>query len=126
MPTVRDTAIPLADYSGTITMPSSAVPDWVSRISLTVGRCTTATPDLWPDEGVTLAMDFEISMDSGASWRPFASFLAKGGVQLDKAGAEASESGLSRELPPGSGRRLRGSAMIAGGTLRTQGYIEVS
>lgn len=126
MPTVRDTAIPLADYSGTITIPSSAVPDWVSRVALTVARSTSATPSLWPDAGVTLAMDVEISMDAGASWRPLASFSARGGVQTDKAGAEAAECGLSLVLPPGPGRRLRGAATIAGGVLRTQGYIEVS
>lgn len=125
MALIRDTAFPLANYAaGTRSLPSSIVPDAARAISLSIRRCTTADPTIWPLDTVSVSVMLETSVDGGQSWRPLAGYTAQGGI-ADNKGVEAPESSFYVDLPQGTARRIRGTVTISGGVLRSEAFVDV-
>lgn len=118
--------LPLADYPAqTRNFGPVAIGDTVTSVDFSVARCTTATPTIWPSPSVTLTIALEISINNG----PFTSmggFTAPGGIGLDKFGNEATVSRGGGGLPAGINRRIQGTIIIAGGTLRSSATVEVN
>jgi len=121
----RTQAIPLANYpSGTTQLPAVSVPDNATKFYFELQRCTSATPDIWPNASTTISVDLEISTDNGATWHDFAGFESGGGIVV-RNGVELAVSPMEAPLDPGTNRKLRGTVVITNGPLRTQGFYEV-
>ena len=126
MPKFRDTVIPLADYpDGTYQIPESVISNSAVAIDFKLQRCTTATPDIWPNTETTLSVDLEISLGPN-NWQPYVKVEGVAGGILIFKGSELSEFSCGGTLPMDNNRRLRGTIVVSGGPLRTQGSIEIT
>lgn len=118
-------AFPLANYpNGTQTSSAVAVDDAATMLTFSIQRCTTATPTIWPNSSTTLSINVEQSNDGGSTWQPNCSFTSAGGIVSVK-GVEQSTSYLQTNLFPGTNRKLRATATIAGGPLRSSGQFDI-
>ena len=124
MATTRTTVLNRGNYpSGTRSIPERAVADDVRSIGFELARCTTAEPTLWPNVSTTVEVTVEVQYDG--VWKPLGSWTAQGGIaeKQDSAkdgGGEWDRSFCIFTLPPGTGRRIRGTANITNGPLRTE------
>ena len=90
----------------TVNLPSTAVPNGADRLQLTVNRFA------WPaGDGVATA-SLEYSMDGGSTWLPGTNITMAGG-QVSYKGNPDAPSGFSFGPPPGTGRLVRGTAVLA-------------
>jgi hypothetical protein len=126
LPTLdRQLAIPLNDYAtGTHNLPSTNILDNATGIYFEISRCTTATPTIWPNASTELSISLEVSLDGGATWLGLSGFGSTGGIFIKRDGSEATVSSSLTNLPAGTGRKVRGTATIVGGPLRSQGFFE--
>lgn len=85
-----------------------AVPDDVKGCSITIDRSQ------WTDPAATLSVQLEISVNSGGSWAPWLALTSIGGTD-----ATMTITGMSRALPPGTGRQIRGNYVVAGARFRS-------
>jgi hypothetical protein len=100
-----------------------AVPDGLARVTLRLARRTAGAPTLWAP-GVTVKLDSWCSLDGGVTWVQWLGFGAPGGVYVGRGGVEQAESSVSAPLPPGAGRLMKLTAVVAGGTLVSQLTVE--
>ena len=124
MPVVRDTAIPLRNYSGFNEIGPLNVPDFVRYLQFEIARCTSVDLSIWTSALTLLAMRFEVSIDGG-EWRPAGGFDGAGGISRDRQGNEVTKSLFKVDVPPGVNRRIRATVDISNGPLRTTGTMEV-
>lgn len=126
MARVKTTVIPLADYpTGVHEFGPATVSNKAVRLGFSVARCTTATPDIWPNEATTIFVELEGSLDNGATWAEWGSWGAKGGIHVRKDGTELPESWMMGPLIAGNNRRLRIRVTITNGPLRSSGSMLV-
>lgn len=120
--------IPTKNYRpGTSDLGQVAIAGGMSNITIAVDRSN------WTDPAVTLHARFEISLDGGVTWSsdpsgetvwPYGQFPvtfdAAGGVLIGPGGVTQTVSSVSMNLPDtaNANRVLRGTATVAGGTLR--------
>jgi hypothetical protein len=120
-------AFPLASYApGTYPLDATDIPDWAASLEIQVERCTDATPDIWPDAGVSIAVATEYSMDGGATWLPGQDYAAVGGIYEEGGFQFPYSSAMLNWLPAGSGRKLRGSFTVSGGDFNSSGVLFIS
>ena len=120
MPTSKTNALPLADYAaGTYQLTSTAIPNNVIALGFSIARCTTATPTVWPSPSVLLNVSLQVSFDNGVTWNPWGGYTAGGGIINNRGQGELAAGSISQSIPPGTARRLRGTATVTGGTLRS-------
>lgn len=118
------TVLPLADYqSGSHIFGPVSVPDGISALVLRVARCTSATPQIWPDASTTFAVSLDVFRDG--EWRNWVGMTSEGGITLNRQGQEAAFSLIGGALPAGINRKLRGTVTIGGGPLRSTVSIEI-
>lgn len=121
----RTQAIALADYAtGVYEIPQMNLQQGAEFVYFEVVRCTTLTPDIWPNVATELKVFLELSMDAGATWTGLAGFGAIGGIHVLRTGGESAVSSLQAPLPAGNQRRIKGTAEVINGPLRTQGFFE--
>lgn len=121
MAVLKSVALPLKNYqNGVYNLGPANVPDWVTFIGVELTRCTSATPNIWPNESTTFAASVEMSVDGGATWQPAGAVTAIGGIYTDKNGVQAGTTDFSAGVITGTGRIIRGTATIAGGPMRTE------
>lgn len=127
MPRIRDTAFPLANYAAqTYTLPSSPIPSNATALALSIRRSTEADPTIWPSKNVKVAVSLDLSLDNGQTWTFFSGYTAEGGILKRKDGTDVEDSYVVLDLPPSAQqRRVRGSLTISGGTLRSEGFLDV-
>lgn len=121
----RTIVLPTRNYqTGTeqVTLPDP--PAGATVVAFEIARCTSAEPNIWPNEATVFAARLEESLDGGATWDRAIGFSASGGIVLDKSGAEATVSSLSAALRAGSNRKLRATVTITNGPLRSTGTLE--
>lgn len=116
--------LPLANYPDQVTVVGPfTVPVGASSIMLSVLRCTPADPTIWPNASTLLSVQSELSVDSGASWRPFFGFTDQQGGQLpdEETGGVAATSYLATAIPQATNpsRRVRATVTVKGGPLRS-------
>lgn len=111
--------------SGTFQIPATSIGASVTSLTLSLARCTTATPTIWPNQTTTLDMQLEVSFDNRASWLPGGSITgAKGGVELKRDGVTENPSAdFTFSYGGQSPTDVRGSLTVTGGPLRTSGVV---
>jgi len=126
MATLRQQVIPLSDYpTGERTFGPFNVPDSATSFYLEVARCTTATPDIWPNEATTFSVAMEGSTDNGQTWIPAGGGGGSpGGIRISH-GAEIPNTTITVPLPALTNRKMRITTTIVNGPLRTQGFAEL-
>jgi hypothetical protein len=124
----RTVDLPLANYpNGSRSTSFRSIPDNATRISVEVARCTTADPTIWPNASTMLDLSIDLSTDGGNTFLRATSGQIAGGIQPGLHGQEATVTRISMvDIPPGTGRSVRLSAVISGGPLRTFGTIEIT
>lgn len=65
---------------GATVIPKTAVPANATSATLTLGRCTTGAPTLWPNVTTTVSIALEVSYDGGVTFLPGGGFTASGGI----------------------------------------------
>lgn len=114
-------AVPMGNYpANSYALNSTPIPDNVTNIGIGVARCTSADPTVWPLASVSINASLEFSPNNGATWFPWGKYTAVGGIQLGRGGVEVAEGSISQSVPAGTNRRLRGTVLVAGGTIRTR------
>lgn len=129
MPVFKTTVIPTATYPPD-TYPFGPLNVQNGAFSFVIVFDKTA----WTDPAVTLAVTMEISLDNGQTWNPhpdgdpFPVSYTDAGGGTDKFGNPLLVSTLSSSLPApqNNQRRLRGTAIVAGGSLTTSAEIQVN
>ena len=103
---------------------SFTMPDWVRQIKLELYRCTTATPNVWPNADTTVNIDLERSEDNGTTWIPNGGWGAYGGIFMRPDSSESVSSYATFAYPGGG--IIRATLTITNGPLRTHGFITVT
>lgn len=126
MAVLRQQVIPLNDYpSGSRQFGPFNVPDSSTTAYFEFARCTTATPDIWPNTATRLQIDLEGSTDGGQTWTPAGGAGAFGGIHTLRNGTESTLSTFVVPLPVATGRKIRINVAITDGPLRTEGFAEL-
>jgi hypothetical protein len=121
----RTVVIPLGDYATNIyPLAEQNVQNQATRFYFEVRRCTSADPTIWPNSTTVLDLKMEISTDAGVTWNFLAGFRAVGGIIRKVDGTELPISFVDVSLPAGNQRRIRGTAEVIEGPLRTEGFFE--
>ena len=119
--------MPLADYpEQSRVLGPAAVPTGITQVMFSVQRNTPADVTIWPSAAVTISLVVEVSYDAGSTWRPLMNFVASGGQVIDKdtgVAAPVSAGVCTLDQPGLSGRQVRGTLTIAGGTLRSSASV---
>jgi hypothetical protein len=122
----RVAAFPLANYpNGTFDSPSRNVPDAATKLWFEVARCTDADPTIWPSASTVATAVWEYSLDGGQTWQLCGqSGPLGGGINRRRNPAGQPTAGFEVSIPPGTGRKMRGTLTISGGPLRSSAFIE--
>jgi ABC-type transport system substrate-binding protein len=101
--------VPAGSYTGTINVPSSAVPVGATMIVASLDTSTATDP------ATSFVGSFDVSYDGGASWQFWSSAGYQGGVYLDKNGNPRTWSNYGGlDQPTNPSRRVRGTITITG------------
>ena len=115
---------PFSQPDGTRVFGPVNVPNALQEIRVSIDRCTTATPTLWPSPDTWLDFFIEVSLDGGATWLRTVGATAPGGIVMGKGGVEAPATFIGCSLPEGTGRRARATATVTGGPLDSRITVE--
>lgn len=85
-----------------------AVPDDVTACTLAFDRSK------WTNPAATLSAQLETSVDGGATWQAWVGLTSVG-----SADATMTITSMSRVLPPGTGRQIRGNYVVTGARFRS-------
>ena len=110
--------------SGVSLIPASAVPAGTKQITLAMQRCTSAAPTVWPNPTTTIQIDVYGSMD-GRTWQHIGAGTAEGGILIDSAGAEVTETYISFGLVKAPAY-VKATATVTNGPLYTSGTVTAS
>ena len=117
MPTIT---FPLQNYSpGVTSFGPVAVPQGLHGFVLTVARCTTATPTIWPNTTQKIALSLDCSYDGGVTYQLTQFFWdAVGGIQVGR-GVEIPTWIVTCSVDPIQPTHLRGAFTVSGSAIRT-------
>jgi len=126
--------LPLANYpNGTRQFGPWTFPNGLDGFDIRVGRCTTATPNIWPNENTRVSFLIEFSFDGGQTYSLQQSWTPQGGGIRSKGGVELAEEKVSWsfEVADSEGRsaayeptHARATVTVTGGPIRT--YCDVT
>lgn len=85
-----------------------AVPDDVTVCTLAFDRSR------WTNPAAALSAQLEISVDGGATWQAWVGLTSVGGTD-----ATMTTTSMSRALPAGTGRQIRGKYVVTGNRFRS-------
>lgn len=110
---------------GDRTIPSRSIPDSITGGMLAVDITAHSDPS------VRIELCFDISLDGGATWIGngtmsdcYAGAARDGGpVIQDRNGVDITAMTIHRQLPAGTGRRIRGRVRIIGGSIATSATL---
>lgn len=119
--------LPLGNYpNGTRNLGPVDIADDVTSVDISIARCTTATPAIWPNESTVLTITPEVSVDGGVTWIEAGKSVSAGGIVVSgRTGQEVAVSRSGGSLPAGTNRRYRVTVQITGGPLRSSATVEV-
>lgn len=126
--------LPLATYqNGTREFGPWAFPNGLEGFDIRVGRCTTATPTIWPNENTRVSFVVEFSFDGGQTYPHRESWTPQGGGIKSKNGVELAEESVSWrfEVAGEDGQPVayepthaKATVTVTGGPIRT--YCDVT
>lgn len=127
MPKLRDTVISERDFAArTYAVPTYSLASWATLIKVDIARCTTATPNVWPDRDRSIAFSFDLSLDDGVTWFLLFSGESWGGIDVhSKTGEEIPYTNFVMPLPTAQKRKIRGTVEVKGGSIRTSVIVDV-
>jgi hypothetical protein len=121
--------LPLGNYPNqSRTLGPIDIADDVTSCDISVQRCTTATPTIWPNVTTVLANTPQVSVDGGATWIEAGASVSPGGISTFR-GVEVAWGISGGSLPPavnGITRQYRVNIVITGGPCRTSATFEVN
>lgn len=122
--------LPLGNYNGTHVAGPVDIADDVTACDISIARCTTANPLIWPLLATGLAILPEVSVDGGVTWTESGAANSVGGISPGKFGiGEAPFTIAGGGLPAavnGITRQYKCTTVITNGPLRSAVTIEVS
>lgn len=130
MPTKQQliSGFPFTMSTGSHDLGPANLPDNLSNITLSLARCTTATPLNWPNESTTIAVTLYISPDGGTTWTNVGGFTAAGGIllrSLDNSELAATAFYIQTPLTTGgTGRKIKATVVVTGGPLSSIASID--
>jgi hypothetical protein len=124
MAKTREEQFPVGDRNGTFQVPERVIPDSATFFYYEFVRCNDLDNTLWSDPESMLEVEFEGSLDGGQTWIPAGAFRAFGGITRTRFGQSIPVTSITVPLPPGASRRIRGTARVTKGPIRTAGAIE--
>lgn len=104
--------------TGDLVIPQSAWPGAFLSATISLNRCTTPTPTIWPNVATTIDIALEVSYDGAATFLPGGGGTAQGGIALGKGSAERAQTFFTftySQVPT----HIRGTVTVASGPLRT-------
>lgn len=110
--------------NGISNIPQSAMPANSTTMLLTLGRCTTATPTVWPNTNQSIHVDLQFSYDGAASWQVGGSFDSSGGI-VSFHGHEVTESTGTWIYAVGP-THLRGTVQVTNGPILTSVNVDIT
>lgn len=121
-------SIPLGTYpSGVYNIGPIATPNGLDGMNMKIGRCTTATPDLWPSEATLVTINMLFSYDGGVSYPQPQSFGPQPGGIITTRDGELAEDFFGWRLMDEQGRsptHMKGTITVENGPIRT--YLDVT
>ena len=101
MAKIRD--LPLANYPTGVYSFVKVLPNGIDGFKVEVGRCTTATPTIWPNVTTGLSIYITPSYDGGNTFDPTAKAGfgdAKGGILVNQKTGEAAVQHVGADFDP--------------------------
>lgn len=130
MPTKQQliNGFPFTMQSGVHELGPANLPDDLNEITISLARCTTATPSNWPNSNTIIAITLSISPDGGVTWQDVGGFSAAGGIllrSLDNSELAATSFNIQTPLTTGgTGRKIKATATVTNGPLPSIVTIE--
>lgn len=112
--------------TGTFNIPVTSLPALQSSVTLSLARCTTPTPTIWPNATTTILVTLFASYDGGVTWDTGARSDAHGGIELLPRSTAENPTVTMRFTWPNPPTHLKGSIAVAGGPLLTSGSVTVA
>lgn len=104
--------------NGTRQIAARDITDDITQVGISLARCTSAEPTLWPNATTQIVATTEVFVDG--TWRTVSTISSGGGIDEIEPGIESPETMMLFSIPPGTGRQIRGTVVITGGPLRTE------
>ncbi len=120
--------IPLNTYPTGVRQFVKNTPNGLSGFQVSIARCTSADPTIWPDPNSRIKILVECSYDDGLSFPPnggSASFEGSGGIATGKLG-EIPFSIMSCRFSPNEPNAVRITVEIINGPIKTFGDVTVN
>lgn len=119
--------LPLANYpNGTREFGPWAFPNGLAGFDVRIGRCTSASPTLWPNASTTLDLQLQFSYDGGATWTAIGANGTgprSGGI-ITQRGIDLAEEVFSWRFSPDEPTHAKATVTITGGPLRS--YLDLT
>lgn len=122
------TIAPLNTYAaGTYPFGPIALPNGTHGFNVSVQRCTSANPTIWPSSTTTLQFDLQFSCDGGKTYSKLGENSAGpslGGIITDpKTGQEVPAWVFCWRFSPVDATHVKGVITIAGGSVKTSATV---
>lgn len=111
--------------TGTFPVSKSSLPASITSLTLSLARCTTNTPTIWPNATTTVTGDLQVSLDGGVTFQDLGGFSSPGGIFTQKDGTQLTNTVCTWTLPPNA-THLQGTLVVANGPCVTSGSVTVS
>ncbi len=117
---------PLNLATGTQDVGPLNLPNSLASLKITLARCTTPTPTVWPNSTTTIAVTLFVSLDGGTTWIPSGAFTAAGGIYV-RNGVEVPSTIMEvAPIPDGTSRKLKATIVVNNGPLVSSVTIEAN
>jgi hypothetical protein len=102
------------------------LPNGLTSLKITIKRCTTATPTIWPNAATTIKASLFVSVDGGVNWIASGSLTSAGGIYV-RNGVEVPNTILEVvPIPTGTSRQIKATITVANGPLVSNVTIEAN
>jgi hypothetical protein len=119
--------IPLGNYgNGSRDFGPWTFPNGLDGFRITIGRCTTATPNIWPNASTRIKFEVWFSFDGGLTYDHKEEWTPQGGGIVSKGGIELTEEGVSWKFSPDEPTHAKATVTITGGPIRNYCDVVVS
>jgi hypothetical protein len=126
VPMTKTRQIPLGNYpSGSYPFGPWAFTQGLDGFDIRLGRCTAATPLLWPLTTTRVRIDMQFSYDGGETFTEIgANSWEGGGGVVSKNGVDIAETSVSWNFAPNEPTHAKATVTVINGPVRT--YVDVT